>query len=87
MGTLKKYMILKENHLVNIYGGGAEHIGTNLLTLRITSGVTKYEIAEELHVDPTSITRYENGSRVPDIDTLIKFSKLFKTSVENIIYE
>lgn len=87
MNNLKNCMTLKSNYLGNIYGGGAEHIGLNLLTLRITSGVTKYELAEELHVDPISITRYENGSRTPDIDTLIRFSELFKTSIENIIYE
>ena len=87
MDNLKHYITLKRSYLINIYGGGAEHIGLNLLTLRITSGVTKYDIAEEIHVDPISITRYENGSRIPDIDTLIRFSELFKTSIENIIYK
>ena len=87
MIEFKECIALKNEDLSAIYGGQSEHIGPNLLTLRITSGRSKYEIADEFHVDPVSITRYESGTRIPDINTLIKLSKLFKTSIENIVYE
>jgi DNA-binding XRE family transcriptional regulator len=76
---------LREESLTEIKGGQSEDIASNLKMLRVTSGMTRDSLAELLRVDPTAVTHWEHGRRIPDIDTLIEIAKLFDTTVDNLV--
>lgn len=53
--------------------------------LRIDSGYTQEELGNLLNVTKVSICNYENGNRMPSIDTLIDISNLFKVDLDYLI--
>lgn len=56
-----------------------------LYKLRNNKGVTQKELAEALKVTVRTITNYENGSREPDIATLVELASYFSVSVDYLI--
>lgn len=48
-----------------------------LKQLRIERGLKLKEVAERLNVTIRSINRYEDGTREPSVETIIKFCKLY----------
>ena len=56
-----------------------------LKALRIERGLHLKDVASELNVTIRTISRYEDGSREPSIDMLIKFCKLYEVSADYII--
>lgn len=83
--TLDKFELFTDIDLSRICGGHSADIADNLKMLRVTSGMSRGMLAEELMVDPTSVTHWEHGRRIPDVDTLIEISRIFNTTVDNII--
>ncbi|MBZ5947225.1 helix-turn-helix domain-containing protein [Leuconostoc gasicomitatum] len=77
---------LTEKDMVTIYGGGSEDIAVNLKLLRITSGFNRRDLADMMNVSLSTITKYEKGSRIPDIDTIIKLAEMLNTDVESLIF-
>jgi len=57
----------------------------NLKELRKLHGLSQQKLANILLVSQQSIYKYENNLAEPDIDTLIKMSKLFNTSIDCIV--
>jgi transcriptional regulator with XRE-family HTH domain len=47
--------------------------------------MTQKQLAEHLGVTIRTITNYENGSREPNIKTLIALAQLFDVSVDYIV--
>ncbi|CUW11674.1 hypothetical protein PB1E_0247 [Leuconostoc gelidum subsp. gasicomitatum] len=39
-----------------------------------------------MNVSLSTITKYEKGSRIPDIDTIIKLAEMLNTDVESLIF-
>ncbi len=60
-------------------------IGSNLKKLRKEKGATQTEIATFLGVRQNTYSQYESDSRQPDIDTLVKLSTYYSTSVDIIV--
>jgi len=60
-------------------------IGSNLKKLRKEKGATQTEIATFLGVRQNTYSQYESDSRQPDIDTLVKLSAYYNTSVDVIV--
>lgn len=77
---------LTERDLANICGGSSEDIAVNLKVLRLTAGFKRVDLADMLNVSLSTITKYEKGSRVPDIDTIIKLAEILNTDVDNLIF-
>ena len=50
--------------------------------LRKARGMTQKELSEALGVTIRTVTNYENGSREPNIATLIKLADLFDVSLD-----
>lgn len=48
-------------------------LGTNLKSIRESKKVSRKELAKRMNVTPTTITRYENGDRNLNFDTLSNF--------------
>ncbi|MEX0379818.1 helix-turn-helix domain-containing protein [Leuconostoc sp. MS02] len=77
---------LNEADLAAISGGSSEDIAQNLKTVRSTLGMRRAQLADRLHLDVTTIARYEEGTRVPDIDTLIQISRVLGVEINDLIF-
>lgn len=56
-----------------------------LKSLRKSHGYTQTALAALLGVGRTCIANWENGTRIPDIDTIAKLSVLFGVSAEQLL--
>ncbi len=56
-----------------------------LRRLRTERGISQVQLAERLFVDRSTITRWENGSRLPDSMMIARLSRLFDVDVELLL--
>lgn len=56
-----------------------------LRPFREKAGKTQQEVAKFLGVSRPTYTRYENGEREPDYQTLCKLSRYFKVSIDELL--
>lgn len=61
------------------------NIAKNLKQLRRERNVTQKEVAQHLNIDVTTLSHYETGIRMPDIDTLIALARYYDTDINRII--
>lgn len=62
-----------------------QKVGQFLKTLRSQKSVTQAELAEILGVSNRSISRWENGTTMPDFDLLIELAKYYEVEVREIL--
>lgn len=60
-------------------------IGNKIKELRVSQKITQNELATRLGVTKSAISSYENGSRLPSYDILIKISRIFKVSTDYLL--
>lgn len=60
-------------------------MGERLKQLRIENGLKLKDVAAALNVTIRSINRYEDGTREPSIDMLVRFCKLYDVSADYLI--
>lgn len=53
--------------------------------LRINQKISQQELGNILGVTKVSVSCYENGKRVPSLDTLIKIAEYFNTSLDYLV--
>lgn len=56
-----------------------------LKQLRIERGLRLKEVAEQLNVTIRSISRYEDGTREPSVEIIIKFCKLYDVTSDYLL--
>ncbi|HDU1203620.1 helix-turn-helix domain-containing protein [Listeria monocytogenes] len=56
-----------------------------LSELRNKKGISQYKLAEELGFSRGQIANYEQGSREPDYDTLLKIANYFNVSTDYLL--
>ena len=56
-----------------------------LLQLRKQKGMTQEQLAEELFVSRTAISKWESGKGYPNIDSLKSISKLFGVTIDELL--
>lgn len=59
--------------------------GEKLLELRNGKGMTQEELAEDLYVTRTAISKWESGRGYPSIDSLKEISKYFSVSIDELL--
>lgn len=59
----------------------------NLIALRKSRNLKQSELSEAIGYSDKTISRWENGTSVPDISTLVKLSKFYNISLEDLIQE
>lgn len=52
---------------------------------RTKRGYSQEFVAEYLHISRTTISKWENGKGTPDIESLQLLSKLFNTTIDNML--
>jgi len=60
-------------------------IGAFLRELRKENGITQEILAEKLNISDRTVSRWETGNNLPDINVLIKLSELYDISIPEII--
>lgn len=56
-----------------------------LQTLRKNKGITQEELAEELFVSRTAVSKWESGRGYPNIESLKDISKFFSVSIDDLL--
>lgn len=59
--------------------------GDYLRRLRAENGLSQEKLAEKLGVSRQSVSKWEQGYAVPDTDNMMKLSKLYGVSVDDIL--
>lgn len=60
-------------------------IGEQIQTLRISMGITQEALAEKLDVSRQSVSKWELGQAVPDVEKIIRMSEIFNVSTDKIL--
>lgn len=60
-------------------------IGNKIKELRTEQKMTQSDLAERLGVTKSSMSSYENGSRLPSYDILLKIARIFKVSTDILL--
>ena len=60
-------------------------IGNRIKRLRNARKMTQSEFAERLGVTKSAVSSYENGSRLPSYDVLIKISRIFNITIDSLL--
>lgn len=60
-------------------------IAKNLVYLRQTQKLTQEDLAFKLHISRQAVSMWETGSSMPNLDILIKLSKLYNITINEIV--
>lgn len=58
-----------------------------LLSLRNMHNISQDKLAEQLFISRQTISKWETGETVPDLNNLIKLSNIFNVSLEYLVFE
>ncbi|MBQ6947867.1 MAG: helix-turn-helix transcriptional regulator [Clostridia bacterium] len=62
------------------------NLGENIYQFRTARGLSQGALAEAMEVSRQSISKWENNSAVPELDKLIKMSRLFDITLDELVY-
>ena len=57
----------------------------NIYRLRVARNMTQGDLAEALEVSRQSVSKWETGTAVPELDKLIKLSQIFGVSIDELV--
>lgn len=60
-------------------------LGENIKNLRKVWGLTQKELAEKIYVAENTVTSYERGSRIPDMEKIQQIASLFKMTEDDLV--
>lgn len=60
-------------------------LGETIHQLRTSRGMSQEELAEALGVSRQSVSKWENGASVPDLDKLVGMSRLFGVTLDQLV--
>lgn len=70
--------------------GGSDNfmiIGTKINQLRKLSGMTQEQLAEKLNVSRQTISKWEAGASVPDLQSVLTISRMFQVPLEELLLD
>ena len=62
-----------------------QKIGTFLRDCRKEKGLTQEQLAETLNISRRTVSRWETGSNLPDLDLLIEMSDLYQVDLRELL--
>lgn len=60
-------------------------VGMRISLLRKESKISQEELAEKLFITRQALSKWENGTSIPSIDSLLEISKIFNTTFEYLL--
>ena len=64
---------------------GAENV--NLKNIRLEKNMSQEQLAKEINVDRSTVTKWETGEAMPRANKLVKLSQIFNCSVDELLKE
>lgn len=61
------------------------NISEKIIKLRKTNGWSQEDLAEKLYVSRQAISRWENGTALPDAENVLQISKLFHVTTDYLL--
>ena len=61
------------------------YLRTNLRSLRLACGYTQRDVAAALGVVRSTYAYYETGKSQPDVETLVKLSRMFGVTLDQLV--
>ena len=61
-----------------------ESIGNNIKRIRKQLGLTQEELAMHVGVTPQAVSRWENGTGMPDISLVVPLAKTLRFSTDSL---
>ena len=62
------------------------NLGENIYRYRIGKNLSQGDLANELEVSRQSVSKWENNSAVPELDKMIRMSRLFGVTIDELVY-
>lgn len=62
-------------------------IGNKINQLRKLSGMTQEQLAEKVNVSRQTVSKWESGGSTPDVDSIVKISRMFHVSLDDLLLE
>ena len=56
-----------------------------LRSFRVKEGLTQKELAKRIGVDRTTISKYEAGDRMPDVEKAFRLAECLKVSIDDLL--
>ena len=60
-------------------------LGKKIYQLRKLSGMTQEQLSEKLNISRQTLSKWENGTGMPDVESVVSLSVLFQTSLEEFL--
>lgn len=60
-------------------------LSDKIIHLRKTNGLSQEDLAEKLNVSRQAISRWENGTALPDAQNVLQISKLFQVTADYLL--
>lgn len=60
-------------------------LGERICQYRVRRHLSQLEVAEKLEVSRQSVSKWETGSAVPELDKLVKLCELFEVSLDELV--
>ena len=60
-------------------------LGTNISRLRAEKRLSQGELADILNVSRQSVSKWETDASVPDLDKLVKLSRVFDVTLDELV--
>ena len=60
-------------------------LSCRITQLRRRAGINQLQLAEVLHLSPSTIGMYEQGRRTPNIEVLIQISRFYNVSIDYLL--
>jgi transcriptional regulator with XRE-family HTH domain len=64
--------------------GYTDTLATNLRVQRARTNVRQQDVAEVTGIDQTALSQYENGTRVPSIETVVRLADYYGVSLDSL---
>lgn len=62
------------------------NVAKNLIAAREAAGKTQAEVSEAVGISVSTLSNYEQGTRIPRDEIKIKLAQYFKKSIEDLFY-
>lgn len=62
-------------------------LGKKIKQLRKFSGMTQEQLAEKLNISRQALSKWENGTSMPDVESVVRISKLFHISLDELLFQ
>lgn len=68
-----------------VLNGESVQLGDNLRNYRMKQNLSEREVSKMLHVDITTISKYEHNVRTPDIYMMIRFADVYNVTLDRLV--